>query len=91
MPEGAEPAKLKVTPGTAVQPAETPWQALLKCMGETIHKLLVWFLQLLLFYFDELQDAFLAIPVVRRLVAVSLLSSCKATVLAHLITPAENT
>lgn len=97
MPEDAEPAKIKNSPGTALQPANTalqpantPWQAFLKCLGETIHKLLVWFLQLLLAYFDELQDAFLAIPLVRRLVAFSLTPSCNATVLAHLILPSEN-
>jgi len=92
MPEAAaKEAQLKDTPETAVQPAKPAGQASLsQCWRESLHRLLAWFLQLLLLYFAELQDAFLAIPAVRRVVAFSLTPNCSATVLAHLIPPSEN-
>ena len=55
-----------------------------------LQSLLAWFLQLLLHTFFDLQDAFLAIGFVRRLVAFALAPRCQVAVLAHLKSPARN-
>ena len=55
-----------------------------------LQSLLAWFLQLLLHTFFDLQDAFLAIGFVRRLVAFALAPRCQVAVLAHLKSPAKN-
>ena len=76
--------------GKAVMPASPPGEAYYKQWEAAVYKLLAWGLQLLLLYFSELQDAFLAIPVVRRAVAFSLTPSCSATVLARLMPRSNN-
>ena len=51
---------------------------------------LAWFFQWLLTTFFDLQDAFLAIPTLRRLMAYALAPRCQAAVFKGLRRPSQN-
>ena len=89
MPEADGEAQQEESP---VLPAAQPSKdaSLSKHRPDELHKLLAWFLRLVLFYFAELQDVFLAVPVIRRVVAFSLTPNCSTAVLRHLNPPDEN-
>ena len=80
MPETAKSAEPSDSHELAVRPRLKDKASIFRMLEVCLQSALAWLFQFLLYNFISLQDSFLAIPVIRRLVAFALMPRCQATV-----------
>lgn len=84
MPDAVKSAETSEPHELAVRPRQKDKPTLVKMAELLLQAALAWLCQFLLHTFIDLQDAILAISIIRRLMAYALLPRCRSTLASHL-------
>lgn len=90
MPEATEHSETIESHELAVRPRVRGKPVLLRTLDLYLQAALAWLFQVLLYNFIDLQDAILAIAVIRRLVVYALTPRCQQTIAKSLRKPEDH-